>query len=63
MPRVAQIITTARYLPEHVVTSAELTVRFDALGKPAVIEKLAARTGTIQRFSVGKIGLHQISLS
>ena len=50
MPRVAQIISTARYLPEHVVTNAELTARFDVLGKPAVIEKLAARTGITQRF-------------
>ena len=33
MARIAQIISTARYLPEHLVTNAELTARFTALGK------------------------------
>jgi hypothetical protein len=41
MSRVAQIASTARYLPEHVVTNAELTARFTALGKPTVIDRLA----------------------
>ena len=50
MARIAQIISTARYLPEHVVTNAELTARFAALGRPDVINKLAARTGINQRF-------------
>ena len=50
MPRVAQIISNARYLHEHVATNAELTARFDALGKPTGIEKLAARKGITQRF-------------
>jgi hypothetical protein len=45
VPRIAQIISTARYLPEHVVTNAELTARVAALGRPDVINKLAARTG------------------
>ena len=40
MARIAQIISTARYLPEHLVTNAELTARFTALGKPHVIDKL-----------------------
>ena len=44
MARIAQIVSTARYLPEHVVTNAELTARFAALGRPDVINKLAART-------------------
>src|SRR5271156_4730858 len=50
MARIAQIVSTARYLPEHVVTNAELTARFAALGRPDVINKLAARTGINQRF-------------
>jgi 3-oxoacyl-[acyl-carrier-protein] synthase-3 len=50
MARIAQIISTARYLPEHAVTNAELTARFAALGRPDVINKLAARTGINQRF-------------
>ncbi len=50
MARVAQIVSTARYSPEHVVTNAELTTRFTSLGKPMVIEKLAASTGITQRF-------------
>ena len=32
MARIAQIVSTARYLPERVVTNAELTTRFTALG-------------------------------
>jgi 3-oxoacyl-[acyl-carrier-protein] synthase III len=52
MSRIAQIVSTARYLPEHVVTNAELTARFTALGKPTVIDKLAARSGITQRFYV-----------
>jgi hypothetical protein len=45
MARIAQIVSTARYLPEHIVTNAELTARFAALGRPDVINKLGARTG------------------
>jgi 3-oxoacyl-[acyl-carrier-protein] synthase III len=52
MSRIAQIVSTARYLPEHVVTNAELTARFTALGKPAVIDKLARSTGITNRFYV-----------
>jgi hypothetical protein len=52
MARIAQIVATARYLPEHVVTNAELTARFTALGKPTVIDRLAASTGITQRFYV-----------
>ena len=52
MARIAQIVSTARYLPEHVVTNAELTARFTALGKPTVIDRLAASTGITQRFYV-----------
>ncbi len=47
---VAQIVSTARYLPERIVTNAELTARFQALGRPTVIERLAASTGITQRF-------------
>jgi 3-oxoacyl-[acyl-carrier-protein] synthase-3 len=52
MARIAQIVSTARCLPEHVVTNAELTARFTALGKPTVIDRLAASTGITQRFYV-----------
>jgi 3-oxoacyl-[acyl-carrier-protein] synthase-3 len=52
MARIAQIVSSARYLPEHVITNAELTARFTALGKPTVIDRLAARTGITQRFYV-----------
>ena len=50
MARIAQIISTARYLPERVVTNAELTARFTALGRPTVIDRLGASTGITQRF-------------
>jgi 3-oxoacyl-[acyl-carrier-protein] synthase III len=54
--RIAHIVSTARYLPEHVVTNAELTARFTALGKPTVIDRLAASTGITQRFYVPTTG-------
>jgi 3-oxoacyl-[acyl-carrier-protein] synthase-3 len=50
MARTAQIVSTARYLPERVVTNAELSARFTALGNPTVIDKLAAASGINQRF-------------
>ena len=40
MARIAQIVSTARYLPQHAVTNPELTARFAALGKPTVIAGL-----------------------
>ena len=52
MARIAQIISTARYLPERIVTNAELTTRFTALGKPTVVDRLAASTGITRRFYV-----------
>ena len=52
MPRVAHIVSTARYLPEHVVTNTELAARFAALGDPNVIEEFAAQTGITQRYYV-----------
>src|SRR6516165_6111398 len=50
MARVAQIIATARYLPARVMTNAELTERFAALGRPTVIDRLGASSGITQRF-------------
>ena len=50
MARIAQIVSTARYLPDRCVTNAELTTRFTALGIPTVIDKFAASTGINQRF-------------
>ena len=44
MTRIAQIASTARYLPEHAVTNAKLTERFTA------IDRLANSTGIMQRF-------------
>jgi 3-oxoacyl-[acyl-carrier-protein] synthase-3 len=52
MARIAQIVSTARYLPQHLVSNAELTERFTALGRPHVIDKLAASTGISKRFYV-----------
>ena len=52
MVRIAQIVSTARYLPPHLVSNAELTERFTALGRPHVIDKLAASTGISKRFYV-----------
>jgi hypothetical protein len=34
MARIAQIVSTARYLPEHIVPNAELAARFAALDGP-----------------------------
>ena len=50
MARIAQIVSTARYLPERLVTNAELAARFAAQGDPAVIDKFAATTGINQRY-------------
>ena len=50
MARTAQNVSTVRYLPESVVTNAELTERFTALGRPTVIDRLASSTGIMQRF-------------
>jgi 3-oxoacyl-[acyl-carrier-protein] synthase-3 len=52
MARIAQIVSTARYSPNRVVTNAELTERFTALGKPTTIDRLAASTGITKRFHV-----------
>ena len=50
MPRIAQIVSTARYLPKREVPNAELAARFAALGRPHVIDKLATSTGINRRF-------------
>jgi 3-oxoacyl-[acyl-carrier-protein] synthase III len=50
MARIAQIVSTARCLPERTVTNAELTERFTALGRATVIDRLANSTGIMQRF-------------
>ena len=52
MARIAQIVSTARYLPERAVTNAELTERFAALGFPTVVGKFEVSTGITQRFYV-----------
>jgi 3-oxoacyl-[acyl-carrier-protein] synthase III len=54
MARIAQIVSTARYLPEQVVPNAELAARFAALGRPGTIERLAGKTGINQRFYAPK---------
>jgi 3-oxoacyl-[acyl-carrier-protein] synthase III len=50
MARIGQIISTARYSPERVVTNAELTERFTALGNPTVVDRLAGSSGITKRF-------------
>lgn len=50
MPRIANIISTAHYLPEHKVTNTELNERFTLLGNPDVIGKFTESTGITQRF-------------
>jgi len=50
MTQIANIISTAHYVPEHKVTNDELAQRFTALGKPEVVGKFAASTGIEQRF-------------
>ena len=52
MPRIAHIVSTARYLPEHVVTNAELAARFTTRGDPNIINEFAEHTGITQRFYV-----------
>jgi 3-oxoacyl-[acyl-carrier-protein] synthase III len=50
MARIGQIVSTARFSPERVVTNAELTQRFTALGNPTVVDRLAATSGITKRF-------------
>jgi len=50
MARIAQIVSTARYLPERKVSNDELTAHFTSLGIPNVINKFAESTGITQRF-------------
>jgi 3-oxoacyl-[acyl-carrier-protein] synthase-3 len=50
MNRMAQIVSTARYVPDRVVSNAELAERFTALGRPDVIDRLAHTTGIAKRF-------------
>ncbi|MBI1889078.1 MAG: ketoacyl-ACP synthase III [Burkholderiales bacterium] len=54
MPRIANIVSTAHYLPEQKVTNQELVERFTALGNPDVIGKFEASTGILQRFYAPK---------
>jgi len=46
MARMAQIVSTAWYLPERAVTKTELTERFTAFGRPTVIDGLQVVSGT-----------------
>lgn len=50
MARIANIVSTAHYLPERKVTNEELNIRFTALGSPEVVGKFADSTGIQQRF-------------
>lgn len=49
MSRIANIISTAHYLPERRVSNEELNERFTALGMPEIIGKFS-KTGITQRF-------------
>jgi 3-oxoacyl-[acyl-carrier-protein] synthase-3 len=50
MTRTAQIVSTARYVPERRVTNEDMTARFTKLGIPDVINKFGAASGITQRF-------------
>lgn len=50
MARIANIVSTAHYLPERLVTNEELNKRFTALGLPEVVGKYYEATGIAQRF-------------
>ena len=50
MPRIAQIASTARYLPERAITNAELRARFIEPEAIDFVDKFAADTGISQRF-------------
>ncbi len=52
MARIAQIISTARYVPEHVITNAHLAKRLAPRGNAGLFEKFAAATGILQRYCV-----------
>ncbi|MCK8515305.1 ketoacyl-ACP synthase III [Methylonatrum kenyense] len=45
-----RIIAAAHYVPERLVSNAELNARFAALGKPEVIGKFEASSGILQRW-------------
>ena len=57
----AEVLSTARYVPERTVTNAELTERFAALGRPTVIDRLANSTGITQRCYAPMAGRRQTS--
>lgn len=48
--RHARLISAAHYVPERLVSNAELTARFAALGKPEVVGKFEASSGIRQRW-------------
>lgn len=50
MSRIANIISTAQYLPERLVKNEELNTRFSALGHPDIVEKFYHSTGIKQRY-------------
>jgi 3-oxoacyl-[acyl-carrier-protein] synthase-3 len=53
MARIAQIVSTARYLPQRVVTNEELKARFTAVGDEkaaSLIDRLGESTSITQRF-------------
>lgn len=50
MTRTAQIVSTARYLPERKITNAELLERFEPLGAGDLIRRFSATSGIEQRF-------------
>lgn len=52
MARIAQIISTARYVPERAITNADLAARLAARGNANLIDKYAAATGILQRYCV-----------
>lgn len=50
MTRIANIVSTGRYLPEREVPNAELKEHFTKLGNPDIVDKFEAGTGILSRF-------------
>ncbi|MBA1146774.1 ketoacyl-ACP synthase III [Ectothiorhodospiraceae bacterium WFHF3C12] len=50
MTRIANIISTGHYVPERLISNADLKARFTDLGMPEVVDKLEASSGILQRY-------------
>ena len=50
MTRIANIVSTGRYIPEREIPNSVLKERFTELGKPDIVDKFQAGTGILSRF-------------